>query len=895
MGVLAQAWQEVRLHPARFAATLTAIVLSVAFLAATQVFAATESNAITEREMLFASRADVVVDSHLWHWPDARLQRDGGLALAEETLRDQPEVVSFERFSQLYTHLSSRDAFAGVKLTTSPMDPELRWYAPSEGRYPETAVEIVLTRDTAADLGVGLGDTVQLNLADVLPLTVVGLTDERGYDDPPAYAMHALLERAGTLLPPPDYSILINPATTARETPGASSGGVGVRLLVRTASPDVASAVVEKTQQALYRAGFLKIIVEPKVAAVVRAEAAGAVAGGAGWLSLLVTGCGAVAVLVGTLIIANTFTILVAQRQRQIGLLRAVGATRGQVLARFVAEAGVLGALGTVLGLPVGVGLAAAVSGWATRSLVHGLVVPWLTLAGVALLGVGVTVLASLIPLSRATRVPPLAALQPVDAVPQAARRSVVRGVVCAAPVAIGAAVMAAGLGAWAGVGSEAWGPVVRVVVVAVGAVGVSVGVLGASSLYVPPLVRLLGAPVVGRWPEARLAVANAVRNPARVGATATAVMLAVGLIVTVQVGSASGRASAFARMDERYPVDLALQSAVAEPDLANPNGAWAGPSRRDATGRLRGFAPGGLDAVRATPGVADAELLTTTEPLLLWTGTGMMRFLPAAVVPAGAQRLLNAPVEVGPGEVGLPAQVISLLQIQVGSIVMLQSLTGDREPSLRVVESNLGPSLAVLHPDTLAALRAHTRDGLILARLQNPDDSVGVVRQLQAQLMADNPGLEVSGSAVQKAMLRTLLDDVTAFLTGLLAVAALVALIGVGNTLGLSVLERSREFALVRALGLQRSGVRLMVLLESLAIALVAVAVGLASGLLFGWAGAAAVAQAFGLSTPPLVVDWPATLLTCALVVAAAALASVLPGRRAARATPVEALADIG
>lgn len=180
----------------------------------------------------------------------------------------------------MFTHLSSRDAFAGVHLTTSRTHPELRWYTPREGRYPETAQEIVLTDDTAGLLGVGVGETVTLNLPHALPLVVVGLTDERGCNDPPAYGMHSLIAEADAQQPPADYSIIVNPATTARTTPGSSGGGVGIRILVKATDPSRAAAVAESTKAALTTPGFLRIIAEPKVASEVREDAARALAVG---------------------------------------------------------------------------------------------------------------------------------------------------------------------------------------------------------------------------------------------------------------------------------------------------------------------------------------------------------------------------------------------------------------------------------------------------------------------------------------------------------------------------------------------------------------------------------------------------------------------------------------
>lgn len=886
---VAAAWQEIRLHPARNAATMLAIVLSVAFLAATQVFAATESNAIAARQMLYASKADVVVETHLWHWWGAREDRDGALLLAERFLRSEPSVEAVERFSQLSTQLSSGERFARVKLTTSPRAEGLRFYHVAEGEYPVGDDQVVLTRDTAAALGVGLGGQVTVNLTDALPLVVVGLTDERGYDDPPAYVAGDVMTLADTLFPPPDYSVIVNPATTADDTPGSSGDGIGIKLLATLSDVDAAGDVATRLADELYGEGILRITAEAKTAAAVRASEAASVAGGAEWLTLLLSGCALVALLVGTLIIANTFTILVAQRRRQIGLLRAVGATQGQVRARFLAEAAVLGGVGTVLGVPVGIGLAALVSWLVTRSLRYGLVVPWGLVALVAAVGVVVTVLAALLPLRHAGLVAPMEALQPVTSHDSAVRSLRRRAIACGALALVGAGLILAGRGLAPDVG-----PGVRIGLVVGGALALGSGVLAGASAYVPALVRWLGAPLA-RWrPEARLAVGNAVRNPGRVGATATAVMLAVGLIVTVQVGAASGRSSAFNRLDQLYPVDLALQSAVAEPDLVNPNGSGTR-ANRDESGRLKGFAEGALQVVLDTPGVADADMVEVSEPLMVWGASGVGRWMPAGVVSAEAERILNHPVAVSDDGVGLPTTVIALMRIKQGSLVTLMPLSGEQVPQLSTTESNLGSTLAVVTAATMDRLATPLRPGLILVRLSDPDDSASVVQRIQGRLIEANPGLEVSGSADQKARLRLVLDSVTAFLTGLLGVAALVALVGVANTLSLSVLERTRESALLRALGLQASGLRLMLLIESLLIAAVSVLVGVVFGVLLGWVGAAALVAEMGLPEPRLVVDWGVIGLVVAGVLLAAAAASVLPGRRAAQAAPVEALADVG
>lgn len=888
MRSLATVWQEIRRQPGRFLATLGAIVVSVTFLAATQVFSATETSAVAKRSVLYTASADVVVQSHLWHWTEARSQRDKGIQSALKALAANPDVQAFDKFSQVYTQLSSGDSIAGVMLTSTVRDPSLQWYRPSQGRLPTGPTEVLLTEETAATLGVGVGADISLNVTDSPPLTVVGLTDERGYAYPPAYVSFDVLQTADAAFPPADYRILVNPDSTRTTTPGSSGDGIGIQILVKAKDPARADQIVADTQAALSSDGFLKIIVQPKSAAQVRAEASAQQAASAAWTNNLVTGTAAIALLVGTLIIANTFTILIAQRRRQIGLLRVVGASRGQVVGRLLVEAALLGLIGSLIGLPVGIGLAALISAYGTHSLGFGLEVPWLGLGVVLLVGVAATVLSSLLPIRRATQVLPLEALQPVTA-SHALHAVRLRAVVCAGLAVAGLAAMA-----WAVTNPATLPGGSRVIVAAAGAAALSAGVLAASPLYAPALVTLIGRPFAAVRPELRLALSNATLNPARIGATATALMLAVGLIVTVQVGAASGRESAFGRVDERYPADLAMQSAMKAPDLTDPNGSGAD-GHTDANGRLVGFSADALDLVRTTPGVTAAGIFATTEPAFVMAGgTGVFDELPLAALPAEANGLLNHPVELAPGQIGLPTDVMRSFRITEGTPVTVRPLIGD-PAVLRAVERNVGSKLAVVHADALAKLRTTTRQGLILARLADTEHAEAVITQIQARLIRDNPGLDVSGSGKEKANLGTFLNDVTLILTGLLAVAALVALVGVGNTLGLSVIERTRESALLRALGLQRSGLRLMLLVEALLLSVIGVLIGLAFGLLFGWIGATVVLHEFGLGPPRLRLEAGLTALTCLVIVGAGALASVLPGRKAALATPVEALADLG
>lgn len=880
------AWRELRHHPGRYGAILLAVLVSVTFLAGSQIMLATESNALAHRAVLYASKADVVVDSYAWSGDPVAMTRDGAIAAAESALKADPDVAVIARFSRVRSELVNGDTVAGVMMTSTIDDPALRWFAPVEGRLPEAQTDVMLTEETAGLLGVRVGDTVKLNAQGAQPLTVVGLTRERGYGAPPAYVPISVLDTVARSLPAPDPRAIIVPKEAAKTTPGSSGGTLGVQLLVKAKNPAATQSIVDGVTAKVYDAGYLKINAEAKTADAVRKQAVVDAGQDDSWTPLLVTVAAGVALLVGALIISNTLNILLAQRRRQLGLLRAVGATRRQVLERTLAEAVLLGAAGSLLAVPLALLVAAVVAGTVTSSLAFGLVVPWGSVALAVLLGFAVTIVAAVGPVLRITRVSPLEALQPNPPTTQAARAAQTRAWLCGL-----AGVAGLGLLVWALVAS---GPIESRITGALwGGLLLGAGGLLATPLYVPPLMRLVATPLTGRGPLARVAIGNATRNPGRVGAAASALLVAVGLIVFVQVATAGARASAFAALDQRYPVDIALQSAVNGPDLMDPNG--SGPQTyRDGNGRLIGFAPGALDAVLRTPGVAGAVMVPTSDTMVVTTGLNTFGLYPVAPLTPEAASQLRTPLTLQPGQIGVPADVMAELRASEGTVISLSPMTG-QAAMLTAVEANVGPNVLVAAPETFNKMVTPTKEGLLLVTLQHPDDGDSVAAALTTELLSANPGLDTSGSAEQKAALRSLLADLAAVLTALLGVAALVALIGVGNTLSLSVIERTRENGLLRALGVTRTGVRRMLLLEAVLLSVITIVLGALAGIALGWAGARLLTELLGLPHPPPALDAVPLLATAAVVLAAGALASVLPGRRAASASPVEALADVG
>ena len=267
----------------------------------------------------------------------------------------------------------------------------------------------------------------------------------------------------------------------------------------------------------------------------------------AGYLLLLVFG--PIALLVGGMIITNTQLLVLTQRRRQLALLRVVGAGRGQLRGSLLAETLLVGLLGSVVGVGLGLGLAAGLSA-ASDSLAGGLVIP----VGRVLLAVAVGLVvglgASLVPTWRATRVSPVEALRPVADAAQERRIGRVRLTIGGALLLTGGAAVA--LVAWYGRGFP---------LTVAGSALLAVGIIVLAPTYVPPLLRLLGRLVGGAGPTARLAAANLSHHPRRTAATATALMLAVGLIVALQVGAASVKASVEAEVARQFPVDVTVES----------------------------------------------------------------------------------------------------------------------------------------------------------------------------------------------------------------------------------------------------------------------------------------------------------------------------------------------
>jgi putative ABC transport system permease protein len=559
----------------------------------------------------------------------------------------------------------------------------------------------------------------------------------------------------------------------------------------------------------------------------------------------------AIALFVSVLVIANTFSILFAQRQREFALMRCVGATRRQVQRSIRSEALALGIGASLVALAIGTalghGVVTLVNDQWPEARLGDVDISFLWYAAGLAIGTLVTLVASWLPTRRAIAVSPLAALRPdtgVDVRTSAGRWRIALGI---GAVAVGVVLLAASVS-------------MEVALVMVAGGGATFGgVLLLGPLLVPALIRVVGR-AARRLAGApgRLATDNAVRNPRRTATTAASLLVGVTLTTAVLTGMASARAAIGSEMDQQHPLDgvLTATSQQLPADL--------------------------LDDVRSTPGVAEAVAVPGT--LAKVEGIGRIPVLEGGD-PAALGRGSSSTLSPRPGVIRLPWQELGDGQA-AGDWVTVT--VGDRSEQLRIATGEGWGRAALVAPATLARLAdAPTTQAVWLRATDDadPDDLGGDLEALAGRVEA-----EVENGLGDRAWVDLQLDVVTGAVVGLLGIAVVIALIGIANTLGLSVLERARENALLRALGLTRRQLRVTLAIEAVLLSVVATLIGTTLGVTFAWVGVQALVRPVIESAP---VVFPLGQLGLVVLVAGVAglLAGVLPARRAARTAPAAGL----
>ncbi|MCD1067523.1 FtsX-like permease family protein [Cutibacterium acnes] len=560
-----------------------------------------------------------------------------------------------------------------------------------------------------------------------------------------------------------------------------------------------------------------------------------------------------IALAVAAIVIVNTFTILVAQRTRTLALAHCIGATRKQVRRSVLGEALIAGLIGSVVGTALGIGV--------TQLMLMGLKAagsPIDTSVSVTvtsciipiLVGVVVTTLAALPPARRATKVAPVVALQPVTETPT---RKVGR-----VRVGFGTLLFLAGTALVIICATSDMETKNAVMCGVAGGFISFAGVLVLAPVLIGSLGRAIGVARLGGIPG-ELAIENTQRNPRRTATTASALLIGVTLIATVATGAATGRASIGNMMNGHFPVDATVR---AQGPLNNAT----------------------IGDVKRSDGVCQVATVTTV-PGTVEAGGKATKVAVQAASPEFPKVVRDESAAKGLDD---SHAVGALPGVADGSKITVT--VNGKKANLTLVRHGKDNEGLIVTQDILTKLAPHAQPTEIRVRYQDGTDQSKATQAL-SKSMSTHPGVTVTSSADQKAQMDKIINIMLGMVVGLLVISVIIAIVGVANTLGLSVVERTREIGLLRALGLTRAQVRSMFGKEALMLSGIAAILGIALGIGYGIAGSHAL---FGsLMTVETSVPWLQLLIVALVAVLTGWLASVIPGRRGATIKPAVALAE--
>ena len=601
---------------------------------------------------------------------------------------------------------------------------------------------------------------------------------------------------------------------------------------------------------------------------------------------------GILAMLVAALVIANTFQVLVAQRRRTLALLRTIGANKGQLYVSVLFEAGLLGLIASMLGVGLGIGLMAALcqSGlMKATGMTMRLVLSWPAFVVPIAFGIAMTVIASLGSARSATAVTPLEALRPIE-LNDTRRAGKIRAILAGLLVLVGIGLAA--FSAWqmnekiAGHDSLADKQYPMVLLAAIaGCALIFLGLVLSATFWLPVLMRGVGALVAFAGPSAKVAHANIQKNPRRVAAT----------------GAASAKQTMNEALTTRYSVDMIAAGADMTSKQADEVAKIKGikdsiyaPTRmmsmEDANGKDLNVLIVGVDGVDALRKVVRADLSGVTI-------SGDSVLMPKYSAATGKDIPLGKSVtftsDVSGSQTGTADAAASDTENDGGQSDGVQTLTlAPQKVDYRRISANYA---AVAFVDaghfTNGDVKANGHIMLMRIDAESAGTTLNDVFTNVQNAFSASADIDVSGPVAARTQWETMINGMMALLVGLIAVAVLIALVGVANTLSLSVIERTRESATLRAIGMTRGQLRCSLAVEALLLSLVSGVVGVALGTLFGWLGSYMVFSLYGDTVFPF--EWTTNGAVLGVAALAALLASVAPARRAVKTPPVEALAE--
>ncbi|WP_030739850.1 ABC transporter permease [Streptomyces sp. NRRL S-31] len=858
MTVLKTSMRNFVAHKGRMALSAVAVLLSVAFVCGTLVF--TDTMNTTFDKLFQATSSDVTVSPESASDDGETTSRTGKPPVLPASVVGAARGAEGVKSAEGAVVSTSVTVVDGGKEKLSPSSGaptivgnwngnDARTMEITSGAAPKGPDQIMVDADTADKHGLRLGDEIGV-------ITVVG-------------THHARVSGiAAFKVTNPGAAIFYLDTETAQRTLIGRTGvytGVSV-----TAAPGVSDERLKRNVTAVLGHGY-KVQTAKEVAAANQKEVQSLL----NVMKYAMLGFAGIAFLVGIFLIINTFSMLVAQRTREIGLMRAIGSSRKQVNRSVLVEALLLGVVGSALGVGAGVGIAVGLMKLMGQMGMHlstdDLTVAWTTPALGLLLGVVVTVLAAYLPARRAGKVSPMAALRDAHA-PAGARSGAVRAVLGLLLTAAGAWSLYAAASADQAKTGSGW--------LGLGVVTTLIGFVVIGPLLAGGLVRVLGAVILRIFgPVGRMAERNALRNPRRTGATGAALMIGLALVACLSVVGSSMVASATDQLDKTVGTDFIIQGEQ----------------------QYQMVKPETVRKIKKTPGlervteykILDASLTTpdgrtTTKETINAADPGYAQDVRTKTV---AGTLADA---YRPGSMSVFEGFAKEHHVKLGSTVAVH-FEGGRTAKLTVraiTSDEVVVDKGAMYT-SIATVKTHVPadrmplDQLVFATARDGQETAAY-RALKSVLRED-PALTVRDQTDYKKALKDQIGQLLDMIYGLLALAIIVAVLGVVNTLALSVVERTREIGLMRAIGLSRRQLRRMIRLESVVIAVFGALLGLGLGM--GWGATAQKLLALeGLTV--LEIPWPTIIGVFVGSAFVGLFAALVPAFRAGRMNVLAAIA---
>ncbi|WP_405544640.1 ABC transporter permease [Streptomyces goshikiensis] len=789
-------------HKGRMALSAVAVMLSVAFVCGTLVFTDTMN---TTFDKLFAvTGSNVTVSPKAAEGGEeisATGKPDSLPASAVEQVRKANGVKSAEGgvVSMAVTVVNSKNENMG-STTGAPTiagnwsDNELKSMKITSGQAPRGPTEVMIDADTAKKHHLKLGDELRtIAVTGDLRAKISGIA-------------------SFTVTNPGAAVVYFDTATAQRGLLGSTDAFTHVNVV---AKEGVSDEQLKRDVAAAVGAETYKLQTAKEAADSNRKD----VGSFLDIMKYVMLGFAGIAFLVGIFLIFNTFSMLVAQRTREIGLMRAIGADSGQILKSVVFEAFLLGVVGSLLGVGAGVGLAVGLMKIMGQLGMHlstdDLTVAWTTPALGIFLGVVVTIVSAFVPARRAGKVSPMAALRE-SGTPGDKKAGRIRAALGLVLTGIGGAALFLSASADEAVPGSMW--------LGMGVVLTLIGFIIIGPLLAGIVVRALSGAVLRPFGSVgRLAERNALRNPRRTGATAAALMIGLALVACLSVVGSSMVASATEELDKTVGADYIVQSETGQPVVPQAEEALRAAKGLDHVTPYRQVPA----TVTGPDGSSEKSDLAVTEPTY---AQDLRRKMVTGEQTAAF----------GEGALSVGSIYADKHHVKVGDELKV-AFTGGRTATLKVAaitldEGNIDRGSIYVSTATAAKFLAADkmpRPVMLLASAKDGQSDAAAYTAVKKAL-ADYPQYQVRNQADYKQALKDQVGSLLNMVYGLLALAIIVAVLGVVNTLALSVVERTREIGLMRAIGLSRRQLRRMIRLESVVIALFGALLGLGLGM--GW-----------------------------------------------------------